>query len=111
MLFYLIIIVLVGVVFFAAGRQEGERSSKVKKNKEKRREVVRVDRSALKEERKEKIVEVLRRGEGQRITNNEVEKMFGVSDATATNYFDELESEGKIVQVGKTGHAVYYILK
>ena len=42
------------------------------------------------------------------IVNNDVEKILGVSDATATRYLDELEKEGKIRQVGKTGKHVYY---
>jgi len=31
-----------------------------------------------------------------------------ISDATATRYLDELEEEGLIKQVGKTGVSVYY---
>ncbi len=45
------------------------------------------------------------------ISNNDVEKLLNVSDATATNYLQELENEGKIVQIGKTGRAVSYSLK
>lgn len=46
-----------------------------------------------------------------KITNDEVEKILHVSDATATRYLSQLEKEGKIKQVGKTGHAVSYSLK
>jgi predicted HTH transcriptional regulator len=46
--------------------------------------------------------------ENKKVTNNEVEKMLGVSNATAERYLDELESQGKIRQVGKTGHYTYY---
>ena len=42
------------------------------------------------------------------VRNNDVERMFAVSDATATNYLSELEKEGKIRQVGKTGRSVSY---
>lgn len=42
------------------------------------------------------------------LTNNDVEAMLGISDATATRYFDELEKEGKVRQVGKTGRYVNY---
>jgi len=42
------------------------------------------------------------------LTNNDVEAMLGISDATATRYFDELEKEGKVRQVGKTGRFVSY---
>ena len=42
------------------------------------------------------------------ITNDEVEKLLHVSDATATRYLSILEKEGKIKQNGKTGHMVSY---
>jgi hypothetical protein len=42
------------------------------------------------------------------ITNDEVEKLLHVSDATATRYLSHLEQQGKIKQTGKTGHAVSY---
>ena len=42
------------------------------------------------------------------LTNNDVEAMLGISDATATRYFEELEKEGKVRQVGKTGRYVNY---
>ena len=42
------------------------------------------------------------------LTNNHVEMLLGISDATATRYLDELEKEGKVRQVGKTGSGVYY---
>jgi len=43
-----------------------------------------------------------------KITNDEVEKLLHVSDATATRYLSALEKEGKIKQVGKTGQSVMY---
>ena len=43
-----------------------------------------------------------------KITNNEVQKLLGISDATATRYLDDLEKEGVIRQVGKVGYQVYY---
>jgi hypothetical protein len=42
------------------------------------------------------------------ITNDDVEKLLHVSDATATRYLSQLEKDGKITQTGKTGHAVTY---
>ncbi|MBP9738771.1 DUF977 family protein [Candidatus Saccharibacteria bacterium] len=44
----------------------------------------------------------------QKITNNDVEKLLGVSDATATRYLDKLGEQNMIVQHGKTGRSVYY---
>ena len=46
-------------------------------------------------------------GQG-RVANDDVEKLLGVSDATSTRYLDELEKQGLIRQVGKTGKHVYY---
>lgn len=43
-----------------------------------------------------------------RISNDDVQKLLGVSDATAERYLDELEDEGKLKQVGKTGQSVFY---
>ena len=43
-----------------------------------------------------------------KITNDEVEKLLHVSDATATRYLSILEKEGKIKQSGKTGKSVSY---
>lgn len=60
------------------------------------------------EEKKEKILGLLK--DKNKITNNDVEKLLGVSDASATNYLQELENEDKIKQVGKTGRSVYYEL-
>ena len=43
-----------------------------------------------------------------RVANDEVEKLLGVSHATAFRYLEELEKSGKIRQVGRTGQNVYY---
>ena len=62
---------------------------------------------ARKEEGKAKIMGMFD-GAKSEIANDEVQALLGVSDATATNYLSELESEGKIVQIGDTGHSVTY---
>jgi len=59
-----------------------------------------------KEEKKNKILELFKTQD--RITNNDIEKLLGVSDASATRYLDELEKEGKIIQKGEN-RGVYYI--
>ena len=43
-----------------------------------------------------------------KITNNAVEAMFHVSHATAWKYLEELQSEGRLKQAGKTGRGVIY---
>ena len=68
-----------------------------------------IKRSKRKGERKQKILDFIE--EKGRITNNDVEELVGVSDATATNYLEELEREGEIVQQGKTGRSVFYTKK
>ncbi|MBI2063989.1 MAG: DUF977 family protein [Candidatus Yanofskybacteria bacterium] len=42
------------------------------------------------------------------LTNNHVEQLLGISDATATRYLEELEREGKVRQVGDVGSGVFY---
>ena len=64
--------------------------------------------TAEKEARKNKTLEYLQ--EKRKATNDEIQALLGVSDASATAYLEELEKEGKIRQIGKTGHAVYYEL-
>src|SRR3989344_2902960 len=46
-----------------------------------------------------------------KIQNNDVEKLTGVSNATAERYLDELEKEGKLTQQGTIGQNVFYTLK
>jgi Fic family protein len=46
--------------------------------------------------------------ERDRVANNDIESLLGVSDATATRYLGELEKQGLVRQVGKTGKHVYY---
>jgi len=59
-----------------------------------------------KEVRKEKILNYL--DKKQKITNDDVEEMFGVSDSTAERYLNILEKQGLVKQVGETGRGVYY---
>lgn len=85
----------------------------------KRKTVMSVGEKALKdlneekkmkrEERKRKIMELFKKQE--KVTNNDVEKLLGVSDASVTSYFDELEAEGKIKQIGGERRNTYYVLK
>lgn len=51
------------------------------------------------------LTEITRKG---KISNDEVEKLLHVSDATATRYLSQLEREGKIKQSGKSGRSVFY---
>ena len=42
------------------------------------------------------------------ITNDQVEKLLRVSDATATRYLEQLKAQGKIHENGTVGKAVSY---
>ncbi len=92
----LIIVAVAGVVvgaYFARRRNGGLIGKQAKK----------------KVKNKEKILKFLR--ENEKVANNDIEKLLGVSDATATRYMNELEKEQKVRQIGKTGNAVYYVLR
>lgn len=60
------------------------------------------------DESKNRIMALLQ--EKGRVTNDDVQKALGVSDATATRYLDELEKDGKIIQQGFQKGA-FYVLK
>jgi len=59
-----------------------------------------------KTENKKKILAFVQ--EHGKIQNNDVEKLAGVSNATAERYLDELEKEGKLTQHGTIGQGVFY---
>ncbi len=64
------------------------------------------EREKEREANKQKILNLLeKKGE---LVNDDVQGLLSVSDATATRYLDELEKDGKIKQVGKTGHYTHY---
>ncbi|MBU1179800.1 DUF977 family protein [Patescibacteria group bacterium] len=62
--------------------------------------------SQKKTENKQKILNLLQTQ--TKITNNDAEKMLKVSNTTAERYLNQLEKEGKIKQIGKTGRYTYY---
>jgi predicted HTH transcriptional regulator len=59
-----------------------------------------------KEKAKSEILEKM--GAEQKISNHDVAEKLGVSRYSVARYFDELEREGKVKQVGKTGRKVIY---
>lgn len=62
-----------------------------------------------KAENKQKIIAFVQAN--GKIQNNDVEKLAGVSNATAERYLDELEKEGKLTQHGTIGQGVFYTPK
>jgi len=95
-LFYLVIGLVVGYVIARVQLRQKNRSSQV------------VNPVQVKQHQQnlQKILDSL--AAGQEITNDKVELILGVSDATAERYLNELEHQGKLVQIGKTGQNVMY---
>ena len=67
------------------------------------------EQEARKTENKQEILTFVQ--EHGKIQNNDVEKLAGVSNATAERYLDELEKEGKLTQHGIIGQGVFYTPK
>jgi len=67
------------------------------------------EQSRKKQENKDKVFAFVRKN--GKVKNGDVEKMLGVSDATAERYLNELEKEGKITQHGIIGQNVFYTPK
>lgn len=67
------------------------------------------EQEARKTENKQKILAFVQAN--KKIKNNDVEKLAGVSNATAERYLDELEKEGKLTQHGAIGQNVFYTAK
>lgn len=66
-------------------------------------------RRARQEAKLQKIIELARKQES--ITNDDVEKLLHVSNATATRYLNILVKEGKLQQIGDKHHARYALVK
>lgn len=92
------IIIIVAVVAFLIGKEVASQNKDLVSNQ-----------TAKKAEGKEKVLALAR--EKDSIKNDDVEKLLGVSNATAERYLNELESEGKLTQHGKIGQGVFYTLK
>src|SRR3989338_1927614 len=74
-----------------------------------RRELLAKGRAKVQEKKQkklDKIMELLNTKD--KMNNADVEKLFRVSDATATRYLSALQKQGKIRKVGKTGRSVFY---
>ena len=67
------------------------------------------EQTAKKTENKQKILAFVQ--EHEQIKNDDVEKLAGVSNATAERYLSELEKEGRLTQHGKIGQGVFYTIK
>lgn len=79
-----------------------------------------LDQTIRKNTNKEKVLTLLKEegstlaqgsSEVKGLSNSDIREALKVSPATAVRYMDELEREGKVEQIGATGHAVTYRLK
>jgi len=78
-------------------------------SKRKLRELLEIAREKIQFRKRKKLDKVMNMFlTKSKITNDEVEKLLHVSDATATRYLNTLEKENKIKQNGKTGKSVFY---
>jgi predicted HTH transcriptional regulator len=100
----LIIVAIAGIAFgmYLARRGKGDLISESL-------DYPRDRQSEQKAENKKKILEFVQAHE--KIQNSDVEKLAGVSNATAERYLDELEHEGKLIQHGDIGQGVFYSAK
>ena len=64
--------------------------------------------AAEQQKNRQKILDFLDQNQGESITNDQVQNLLGISDASAERYLDSLEKEGILRQVGKTGVKTYY---
>lgn len=95
-----ILIFIIGAVAGGLGvwfcvRMSGSNSKDVIENQERQ-----------KQKNKQKLIDFL--ASKDKITNNDVEKLLGVSDASAERYLSELEKEGALRQIGEKGGWIYY---
>ncbi len=111
LMIYFVTIVLAVIVIVLVMRRKRDSSpasqndaGKVENNA--RLDAVNEKRQQEKVAGKNKIMEMA--GSQDEISNDDVQKLLNVSDATATNYLQELENEGKLKQVGAEGRSVKY---
>ncbi len=107
MQFFIYIIVLtIGIIIGKSLRNYGRRTSVIKEHMSELSKEAKIAINKRTDKRKSRIMELFRTQE--KITNDDVEDMFCISDSTARNYLNELEHEGKLKQIGNTGRGVYY---
>ena len=94
----LVVAIAIFIIAFLIGRYGFKNSWSLEKARQAKRE--------NKEEAKNKILKLFKTQ--NKIRNRDVESLLSVSDATATNYLEELQKEGKIAQNGGIGRGVFY---
>jgi len=100
-IFILIIIVLIAVVVMLMWKKTRESVAGICASA--------LDQTVRKNSNKEKILEFLQNK--NEAGNDDIREHLGVSRRSVARYLDELESEGKVEQVGDIGRSVTYRLK
>ena len=113
-LIFILGVVLGGVTIWALLRKKPEKNSgadesmEVKTIIEKQAEEQQKNRQKVLDFLEQKSFDSAQDGQDASITNDEVQNLLGVSDASAERYLDGLEKEGVLRQVGKTGVKTFY---
>ena len=95
----------------AENKKEIQKKSIIKSTKKNKTSNISRVNKKRKDKRTKNIEELIHKiNEKGQITNDDVQKMLNVSDATATRYLEILEKKGTIKQVGKKGRGVKYKL-
>ncbi len=120
----IVFIILAGIAGFFIGKHTASRTSLASpEHKQEARVASREALSERTEERKEKILDMMRNArehyedlkkcdlveERKGIKREEVQELLDVSRKTALSYLNELEKDGKIIQIN-TGRNTYYRL-
>ncbi|NQV93072.1 winged helix-turn-helix transcriptional regulator [Candidatus Kaiserbacteria bacterium] len=98
-----LVLIIVGVLGVGVGMSLGHKDSGKRLGN-----FINKERSPQKGRRKKMLLKHIK-DQGE-LTNSEAQVLLGVSDTTIVTYLDELEEEGKVVQVGESGRGVYYTL-
>lgn len=98
-----LLLIIVGIIGVGVGMGLGH-----KRAAERLDNFINKERPFLKEKRKRMLLKHLK--SHRKLTNDEAQRLLGVSDTTVVTYFDELEKEGSVTQVGDLGRGVYYEL-
>ena len=110
---FTIYVLITAVLAFAAGfflgKRKGGQSVFSFTDPDVAKEASEKGRVAVQERIERRKARIMERARQQgKITNDDVEDLFCISDATARNYLNDLEAEGKLTQVGESGRGVHY---
>lgn len=103
MIYYIVLILIivgmgVWIWYLLKNKKENKGEAVLEKHNE--------EMQARKKEAEDKIMALFVSRE--KIDNGDVQELLKISQSSATRYLDDLEAEGKIRQVGKTGKYVFY---